>query len=131
GHRDVWRTAVNGGPLLQVTGHRDNEVTWPTISLDGNLLVYEHDFDLYSIDPRVALPIPKKLSITTAFHYEDPAESRSFTAGFRTPAWSPTGSRIAFASRGQIWVVDADGRNARALTRGAGERRDPSWSADE
>ena len=46
-------------------------------------------FDLYSIDVRVALPAPKKLSITTTFRYDDPAESRTYTAGFRTPAWSP------------------------------------------
>lgn len=129
--RNVWRTNVGGGPLVQVTGHRDEQVTWPTTSQAGNVLIYERGFDLYSIDLRVALPTPKKLSITTTFQYEDPAESRTYTAGFRTPAWSPSGSRIAFVSRGQIWICDADGRNPRCLTRGAGERREPSWSADE
>ncbi len=129
--RNVWRAAVAGGPLLQVTGHREGEVTWPTTSVGGSVLVYEHEFDLYSIDVRAALPAPRKLAVTTDFEYEDPAESRTYTTGFRTPAWSPSGSRIAFASRGQIWVSDADGRNVRSLTRGAGERRDPSWTADE
>jgi tricorn protease len=130
-HRNVWRSTVNGGPLLQVTGHREEEVKWPTTSQTGSLLVYEHGFDLYSIDLRVALPEPRKLSIATKFQYGDPSESRSYASGFRTPAWSPSGSRIAFSSRGQIWVADADGREARSLTRGAAERRDPSWSADE
>jgi len=129
--RNVWRTSTTGGPLLQVTGHRDDDVTWPTTSPAGNHLVYEHGFHLYSIDLRVSLPTPKRLSVTTPFRYEDPAESRTAAAGFRSPQWSPSGSRIAFVSRGQVWVCDADGRNARALTQGAGDRRDPSWSADE
>jgi tricorn protease len=130
-HRNVWRAALSGGPLMQVTGHRDGEVTWPTTAVGGNVLVYEHEFELFSIDLRAPLPTPKKLAITTGFQYEDPAESRTYTSGFRTPAWSPSGSRIAFVSRGQIWVADADGRDVRALTRGAGDRRDPSWTADE
>jgi Tol biopolymer transport system component len=37
------------------------------------------------------------------------------------PAWSPDGSRIAFCSgmnnRYEIWVMDADGSNARRVTR--------------
>src|SRR5262245_24575880 len=75
--RNVWRTSAAGGPLVQVTGHREEQVTWPTTSQNGNVLVYERGFDLYAIDLRVALPVPKKLSITTTFQYDDPAESRT------------------------------------------------------
>lgn len=43
------------------------------------------------------------------------------------PRWSPDGTKIAFHNDpGQIWVMDADGSNARALA--AGFR--PSWSPD-
>ncbi|WP_326538379.1 TolB family protein [Pseudorhodoferax sp.] len=53
-----------------------------------------------------------------------------------TPAWSPDGGRIAFASNRSggdftLWVMDADGRNPRELTP-AGQQADvfPSWSPD-
>lgn len=53
-----------------------------------------------------------------------------------TPAWSPDGSRIAFASNRSggdftLWVMNADGSGARELTP-AGQQADvfPTWSPD-
>ena len=46
---------------------------------------------------------------------------------------SPDGSRIVFESLGVLWVADAEGSDARRLTRAeAGERREitPTWSPD-
>jgi Tol biopolymer transport system component len=50
-----------------------------------------------------------------------------------SPAWSPDGRRIAFAStrdggRMSIWVMDEDGRNPTRVTRSHGEY--PDWSPD-
>lgn len=58
-----------------------------------------------------------------------------------TPAWSPDGKKVAFIRRQhdhwEIWVVDADGRNARRLTNTpalpdgtAGSSVSPAWSPD-
>jgi tricorn protease len=130
-HRNIWRTSSTGGPLLQVTGQSDGEVTWPTTAQFGNVLVYERDFFLYSIDPRVPQPKPVKLTITAENVYENAESSRTFMAGFTNPAWSPSGSRIAFACRGQIWTSTADGKEAKVLTRGVEDHREPAWTPDE
>jgi len=44
------------------------------------------------------------------------------------PAWSPDGSRIAFTSGFEIYVMDADGSNAVNLTNNRFENRNPAWS---
>lgn len=45
------------------------------------------------------------------------------------PAWSPDGSKLAFARAANITVMDADGDNVRQLTT-SGADRGPAWSPD-
>jgi hypothetical protein len=62
---------------------------------------------------------------------------RSITSGPANdvdPAWSPDGTRIAFAravgGNSDIWVMNADGSDQTQLTRGPRDERYPSWSPD-
>ena len=41
------------------------------------------------------------------------------------PAWSPNGERIAFVTRGDLWVADADGSHAAFLVAHADG---PAWA---
>jgi hypothetical protein len=43
-----------------------------------------------------------------------------------SPSWSPNGVQLAFASRGELWIADADGSQRVQLARG--DR--PAWSPD-
>jgi Tol biopolymer transport system component len=75
----------------------------------------------------------------------DGGDTRLLARDARDAAWSPDGSRIAFASvrdrngkdcwdqchlRAELYVMDADGANAVRLTRNRGDDRSPSWSPD-
>ncbi len=48
----------------------------------------------------------------------------------RYPAPSPDGSRVAFCHQGDIWVVDAEGGEARRLTAHPAYDQRPIWSPD-
>ena len=41
------------------------------------------------------------------------------------PAWSPDGARLAYVTRGDLWVDDADGTHRALLVKGADQ---PAWS---
>jgi Tol biopolymer transport system component len=72
--------------------------------------------------------------------------SRTLLRDARTAAWSPDGRRLAYAGlrdrhgsrcgshecsyAGEIYVADADGANARRLTRNLGDDVGPKWSPD-
>ena len=47
-----------------------------------------------------------------------------------SPRWSPDGKRIAYATGGQIWVMDSDGDNKNQVTKFATEAAAPVWSPD-
>src|SRR5690606_5177257 len=51
-----------------------------------------------------------------------------------TPRFSPDGSRILFSyfdgETRNVGLIDADGRNFRALLAGAHDERDPEWAPD-
>ena len=46
------------------------------------------------------------------------------------PDWSPDGSELAYAMRGDVWVIPASGGTAVALTRGPHYYSEPAWSPD-
>lgn len=60
------------------------------------------------------------------------ANSRDVTVtdGAKAPAVSPDGSQIAVGILGKLWLVPANGGDARQVTRGIGWDTDPAWSPD-
>jgi hypothetical protein len=128
--RNVWRTNVGGGPLLQVTGHRDEQVTWPTTAQNGNLLVYERG----SISTRstCAWRCPRRRSSRSR------RPSGTTTPPNRAPIRRASGrppGRLGSPHRLRVARTDLGERRGRPQSPlphpGRGERHEPSWSADE
>jgi len=121
----LYRTDLATGATVQIT--KDSTATTasrPAVTLDGSVLAFERRvWD--SIDLYTARPDGTGLSRVTTSEAWD-----------WTPAWSPDGSRLAFASpRGpnanvDIFSIAADGTDLRRLTSHPSYDQDPTWSPD-
>ena len=60
----------------------------------------------------------------------EPAERLTVSGGSSDPVYSPDGTRIAFVSGNQIWVMDADGSDRTQVTTTATSKQSPTWSPD-
>ena len=115
--RNVWKTGEKGGALVQLTGLRGDHVTWPTTCAATDALVFEYDFDFYSINVKARAPaVPVKLKITAESPYrDDPKATRAVSAGLRQPSWSPDGASVVcvagpWGGAGHVVRVAMDGK---------------------
>src|SRR5262249_42465379 len=126
GARAIYRLSIADGKSSPLEGIGDSAAAL-AIAAKGHRLVYAKSVRDYNIW-RMALP-PQGGAAGPS------AKFLSSTRFETSPAYSPDGKRIAFASnRGgiqQIWAADADGSNASPLTTfAAGAAGSPRWSPD-
>lgn len=112
---DLWSMARVGGPAL---------------SPDGSTVLYTvTTYDLTAFRSRTEIwSVPVAGGEPRAFITSEQGSNSA-------PTWSPDGRQIAFVStRGgsgpQIWLIAAEGGEARQLTRAGGGATGPVWSAD-
>jgi TolB protein len=124
-HDDLYVMRSDGGRVHRLT-HFEGTVEAPAWSPDGNTVAFAA-YDRQGFES-------KGSDIYTIRH--DGSHLRRITdLGFATdPAWSPDGRRIAFASikYGDLWVMTANGKSFRQLTRPPRGLVDvtPTWSPD-
>jgi Tol biopolymer transport system component len=94
---------------------------WHTASPDGKTLAFQAVGHIWLMD----MPSGQPRRLTTP----------SFTATEYSPAWSPDGKSIVFASwdekiGGALWKILAEGGSPQQLTNEPGEYIHPAWSPD-
>jgi tricorn protease len=111
-----------------VTSHEDFDVLWP--SAGPRQVVYECGGYLYRFDPSTGDSHRVPIKVTGDFlgrmaRFEKVSEQIS------SGAISPTGKRVVFEARGDLFTVPAEEGPVRNLTRTPGIRElDPIWSPD-
>jgi Tol biopolymer transport system component len=126
GHPQVNLVRPGGRPrVLRLPGEATQSPAW---SRDGRNLAF--------IAGKNVVPEPDISGDDVLYVSRNGARPRALTDGrsrVGAPPWSPGGERVLFARTGggqsSLWVMSADGRSRRRLTRGHNDLQ-PSWSPD-
>ncbi len=130
--RDKWlnihRYDVQTEGVEQITFHDDFDVMWP--SGTGGQLVYESGGYIYRID--LETEEPERLQINIRYDFANTLPYRkNVKDNIHSTAISPTGSRVLFDARGDIFSVPAGKGTTHNLTQTQGVRATyPQWSPD-
>ena len=131
GYFNLWRIRSDGQGLEQVTHHEQDGVVNPSVSPDGTTIIYENEFELWTLD----LPDgqPRKIGIDLEFDDKhnlfEVLTSEDEVDGFSP---HPDGSSVAVDYHGEIFVVpsEADIGEKTRVTSSAWRERSESWSPD-
>ncbi|MBN1885238.1 MAG: PD40 domain-containing protein [Candidatus Krumholzibacteriota bacterium] len=121
---------TESGETTQVTHYDAHGITWPSMSADGSRIVFERDHRLWTLDTASGAAREVVVYAESDFRenivsWVNPLEHLS---SFEI---SPTGKRIAFEARGEIYTAPAEHGDVRNLTESSGSRdRNPAWSPD-
>ena len=118
GSWQIWHVSAEGSDLRQLT-QDEIGVALGHWSPDGANLLFT------TTEPYgIVLRNPDGVNVERRTEYPD-----------ESPRWSPKGDKVAFVSPGEdgkrdIYVMNANGRERRALTQNDGDNYDPRWSPD-
>ncbi|MEP6621393.1 MAG: DPP IV N-terminal domain-containing protein [bacterium] len=130
GNENLWTRAAKGGDATQLTKFTDGRLLWPSISNDGQAIVFERDFAVWSYD--VGTKQSHKVAIALRGAPSGPAvEHLTLTNGFQQLALSPDARKVAYVVRGEVFASSAkDGGEAARVTMTPGSEEQLAWAPD-
>ena len=129
GLTNIWRTSADGGKADRITSFKSGDVRWPTISSDGKVIVFEHDFGIWKLDvaSRKATPIPLNIDAETQ---DNLVEMESFASQADDYDLSPSSTHVAFSIHGEIFTAPVEEGDVRQITNSPARDRNTSYSPD-
>jgi len=123
---NIWAYDTDTGDKTQITLHDEFDVLWPSRGEGG--IVYENGGYIYHLDPatgqsnRLSITIPGDRPYTNPYFKNVQSDIESFEI-------SPSGKRVVFGARGDIFTVPAEHGNIRNLSNTpAARERGATWS---
>lgn len=129
GLTNIWSTSENGGKAERATSFKSGDVRFPSISSDGKVIVFEHDFGIWKLDTGSKKVTPIHLNID-AETQENATETRGFSSEADDYDLAPSSRRIVISTHGEIFTVPVDEGDIRQVTDGPARDRNVSYSPD-
>jgi Tol biopolymer transport system component len=128
GAQNIW-SMPRGGQAKQVTNFTDGRVVWPSLSYDGQEIVFERNFRIWKMKADGGA---REVPITLRGVASSPMNERvSAGTQLRELALSPDGKKIAVIARGEVFAASAkDGGDAVRVTTTAAPESFVTWTTD-
>lgn len=131
GAQNIWTRTIGGrSAARQVTKFQDGRVLWPSISYDGRMIVFEHNFQIWKVETDSGRT--SQVAITRRGAASGPAvDHLRLTEQFRDLALSPDGKKVAFIARGEVFAgLATEANDAQRITTTPTEESQVAWSPD-
>ncbi len=129
GLTNIWRVPEEGGKADRVTGFKAGDVRWPSISADGRVVVFEHDFGIWKLDVASRKVTPIKLNIA-AETQENAVEMVAFNSQADDFDLAPSSKRFVFSIHGEVFTAPVEEGDIKQLTESSARDRNVSYSPD-
>src|SRR5712692_3196936 len=129
GLTNIWRESDNGGKADRVTSFKNGDVRFPSISADGRVIVFEHDFGIWKLDTGSKKVTPIRLYIDAETEEND-TEVRAFNSEADDYDLAPNFRRIVISIHGEIFTVPVEEGDIKQITDSPSRDRDVSYSPD-
>ena len=131
GSFELFKHDVNAGSVEQITNLGDDGLSNVSFSADETTIVFMWKFFMWSLDLQSQGAKPRLLKVDIR---EDSAGDkmveRSFSEGIQRAALSTDGKAVVFALGGDLWIMNANGGEARPITNDAFVNDNPRLSPD-
>lgn len=107
----------------------DSSIKRPVVSANGQKVVFEKDYQLhvYDVNSKASSLIPVSLSRNAVLSKEQEYDVKDNISNFDV---SPDGKKLAFISRGELFVSDVDGKFIRQIPLSAERAMEVKWLSD-
>ncbi len=128
--RNIYLLDPANDSVRKITDFSGKGVTWPSMSFDGKKIVFEREARLYTLNTETeevkeVVVYANPDNRVNMISYINPLK---YLTGFDI---SPTGKRIVFCARGDIYTAPAKHGDVRNITKSSGARDNgASWSPD-
>jgi tricorn protease len=129
GLTNIWRIPDSGGKADRVTSFKSGDVRWPSVSADGRVIVFEHDFGIWKLDlaSRKATPITLNIAAETQ---ENLSEVQTFSSLADDYDLAPSSRRLALSIHGEIFTAPVEEGDLKQVTEGPARDRSVEYSPD-
>lgn len=129
GQQNIW-VLPKGGQEKQLTNFTDGRVLWPTLSYDGQEIVFERNFHIWKMNASSGKASEVAIALRGAA--STPMTDRvSLGTQLRELTLSPDGKKVAVIARGEVYAASAkDGGDAVRITNTPAAETYVAWTTD-